>query len=254
MTWRTAFATVTGLSHERSGEPNQDAVDVAEFIAADGQAVLGIFAADGAGTAPAGKDGAATAVDAAVRFWEAFFAERPAAVDAAALGECLLTVRHCHDELAKTRQRGLRDFACTFLAVIALPDSLVALHIGDGAVVADFGDGCCVFSPPANGEYANTTFFVTDPEPQLSGEAIFCGQPARRIAVFTDGLQPFTLNASGCQTNPAFFDRRFHTLETASEEQLPNLNDALKAFLNLDMIRRHVSDDMTLVLASSNSR
>lgn len=251
MTWRVAAASVTGTSHAERGEQGQDAVQVETFHASDGQTVLGIFAADGAGSAPFGGEGAACAVAASVTYWRDFFASNGSTVDAEALGTSLLRLRASLHDLAARSERDVREFACTYLATLASLDGLVTLHIGDGGIIADFGNGYVVVSAPTNGEYANTTYFVTDPEEQLVGDSIWHSKPACRLAVFTDGLQPFTLDALGKDANPAFFDRRFQTLELAGEEHVPALNDALAGFLNLDMIRRHVSDDMTLVLATS---
>jgi hypothetical protein len=63
---------------------------------------------------------------------------------------------------AKECQCTLRDFACTFLAAVLSRDHALFLHIGDGAIIiADQDDYQPVFWPQS-GEYANSTYFITD--------------------------------------------------------------------------------------------
>ena len=71
-------------------------------------------------------------------------------------------------EAAADRKAAPRDLACTLLAVIVAPIGGGALQIGDGVIV--IGDQPLswrwVFWPQ-KGEYANTTFFLSD---ELAGQ------------------------------------------------------------------------------------
>jgi hypothetical protein len=62
----------------------------------------------------------------------------------------------------------LADLASTLLVAAGLRhgDTIrwMAAHIGDGVIAADFGDGLVLLSPPENGEFSNSTYFVTDQE------------------------------------------------------------------------------------------
>ena len=48
-----------------------------------------------------------------------------------------------------------RDYACTFLGVVASPSATLLMQIGDGGIVVDVGNGLEVPITPMIGEYAN---------------------------------------------------------------------------------------------------
>src|SRR3546814_3642506 len=71
---------------------------------------------------------------------------------------------------AASRSLTARDFATTMVALISVPNGILTAHIGDGAVVGRVTatKEWSVLSAPAHGEYASTTYFVTDdPQPKL---------------------------------------------------------------------------------------
>jgi len=249
MSWRVAAASVSGISHKASGQPCQDAYKVIRFNTHEGPEILGIFVADGAGSARFGREGATATVEAAASFWEDHLRHSVLKANAAVLGLFLLAVRSRLVSLAAKLDTSVRECACTFLNVLTFPDGVVTVKVGDGAIVLDLGDGYEVASKPMSGEYANTTWFITDPEENLHGEGIVYEVPAMRVAVFTDGLQRLALDAMLLQANPIFFGRRFATLKAALPEQEEQLNPALKAWLASEGINRHSGDDKTLVLA-----
>jgi hypothetical protein len=250
MTWRTAASSVVGTAHAARNEPCQDACRAVVFTDSKDHEVLATVVADGAGSARHGGDGATFAVEESVRLWRERVRRSATPPDAAVIGDFLLALRDGLKRLAAATDASLRDYACTYVAVLAWPDAAVCIHIGDGAIVGDMGNGPEVLSGPMNGEYANTTYFITDPEPSLAGGVTWIGQRLVRVAAFTDGLQMFALAAGNDGVNPKFFGRRFQTLEQASEDQLPQLDEALCGFLQSSMITRHTDDDLTLVLAT----
>lgn len=251
MTWRWAAASVAGTSHAITGEACQDACAVRLFSRHDGDKVLGIFVADGAGSARHGGEGAAAAVYAASLFWGEHLVNAALSVDPASMGRCVEAIRSRLESLAGERGESVRECACTFMSVLATPRDVVTFQIGDGGIVLDCGDGYSVATEPMNGEYANTTYFITESEDRISaGEGIWHSAPAKRIGVFTDGIQRLALDQALRKPNPHFFDRRFATLEAAAPDQRDQLEPALAAFLACEAINRHTDDDKTLVLAS----
>jgi hypothetical protein len=69
------------------------------------------------------------------------------------------------------------------VGVIALQHETIVMHIGDGAAVCNIGAGWAAPSWPDNGEYASTTFFVTDdPSPRLRITRL--SSPAGKLAFF----------------------------------------------------------------------
>ena len=64
---------------------------------------------------------------------------------------------------ARLRHVKLHDLASTLLFVAFKRGRCVAGHIGDGVIFIRDGDGgVTVLSDPANGEFANATYFITD--------------------------------------------------------------------------------------------
>jgi len=250
MSWRWAAASVAGTSHLACGQPCQDANCVKLLPACGGAEVLAAVVADGAGSARFGGEAALLAVHTAMSFLEKLVAGSVGSLDPIGLGRCVLLVREELARLAEERRVEVRECACTFLVALVTQEQSVTLQVGDGAIVLDFGDGLVVATRPMTGEYANTTFFITDSESQLAdAEVIWHGGPAKRVSVFTDGLQFLALARSQADANPAFFHKRFATLEATSPELLAQLDPALAGFLACDAVNRATDDDKTLVLA-----
>ena len=91
-------------------------------------------------------------------------------------------------EAAKTSDP-LRAFACTVLLAVIGKNTAAFLQLGDGAIVlADDAAFRTVFWPQ-NGEYANETFFLTDPDAEQRMEFLQHPGQVRAIALLTDGLQ-----------------------------------------------------------------
>lgn len=65
-------------------------------------------------------------------------------------------------ELAKElKLDSVMRLSSTLLAVATKGDDVVIFHIGDGVIGKTNNEECTVVSAPDNGEYANTTFFIT---------------------------------------------------------------------------------------------
>lgn len=250
MTWRVVAASAVGTSHASSGVECQDrCIARVEFAASDGPQLV-IFLADGAGSASQASAGAQLAVEAASEYASCLITEKqPPTLDDRWAVECLRAVQG--KILFAATEQGLmaRDFACTFLGVVASPTSTLLMQIGDGGIVVDAGNGLEVPIAPMAGEYANMTHFVTD-ENATDVFAVF-PLPNRvgRIAVFSDGLQRLALNLASNSAFPPFFDPFFQVLETATSEQESELSAQLGRFLQCDAVNERTDDDKTLALA-----
>lgn len=72
-----------------------------------------------------------------------------------------------------TASTELDDYHCTLVAILVSQSVAIAVHIGDGAIIAgkcketsgssSFLNGTLVASLPENGEYKNETYFITEP-------------------------------------------------------------------------------------------
>jgi hypothetical protein len=152
---------------------------------------------------------------------------------------------------AAKRQLAMRDFATTMICAISDGDETRVAHVGDGSVVVqNASDGeWHVVSWPSHGEYASTTFFVTDvPEPKL-----ICHRRSGRISAlvaFTDGLERLALDfAAGCPHAPFFNGIVGPVSGSAAAGRDAKLCAALARYLDSPAINGRTDDDKTLVVA-----
>lgn len=246
--WTWAAASRRGSSHVAAGERRQDSFGV---LAPDCDAHLVAVAADGAGSASHGGEGASIAVwtlKNAAASW--FRAEgRPPGRDRLTTWMALVRLRIA----AAAFSRGLevRDFATTAVLVIADRGGATVMHVGDGAAVARSSTSglWTTLSWPEQGEYASTTCFVTDDA--LSLRIASHRSDIDRFAVMTDGLERLALDFSLNAPHARFFDGVAAPLLA---EPNPGLNrgvsDRLGEYLDSDRVVERTNDDKTLIVAA----
>lgn len=144
----------------------------------------------------------------------------------------------------------LRQLACTLVAVVTSPTHCISLHIGDGGIVARRGDAIEVLSWPEQGEYANTTHFVTDADALQRLRVTRTTEPVSDLAVFTDGLQGLLLDFAKSSAHDPFFQQMFGALRALPNEQLETFSSSLAEWLASESVCRRTDDDKTLLLAS----
>lgn len=185
--YRASCGQITGRSHVLSEMPCQD------YAAARTQHDFACIAlADGAGSKSHSAHGARAVVKAAMRAlvdrFEAIWAmsqHEPSQASAELIAHC----RHALDRQAIKLRCDVSELASTLLFVAHSKGRFLAGHIGDGCVIHQREDGeIAVLSHPENGEYTNTTFFMTDKTVDrhfrlYSGE---CGQGSGFV-IMSDG-------------------------------------------------------------------
>ncbi len=258
--WRTACASVIGTSHAATGVECQDAGRCAVVQDRTGTDVLVAAVSDGAGTAPCSAKGAALTTDA---FLDGISAElcRDAG-DLAFLDRdyairWLAGVRAEIETLAATEGRSTRDYACTFLGAVVSDRFAVYIQIGDGAMVVAEGSSRqprCVFWPQ-HGEFANSTFFVTQEAAQEvlmldRSESADEHAKVREIAMFSDGLERLVLNFATKEVHAPSISPILEWLAAQNPADAAGPNDALVAYLGSQHVNRRTDDDKTLVLAT----
>lgn len=249
VTWRVAAASAVGTSHIASGTECQDSCLALIEKVPDKPSLLTIFVADGAGSAIYGGVGAELAIEASSAFVGNHYAQTEFALNQHLAKECVQAVRTRIYAAADQHHRKARDFACTFLGVLASPFATLLMQIGDGGIVVDVGNGLDVPIAPMMGEYANMTNFVTD-ENAIEVLAV-ATLPARavKVAAFTDGIQRLALNMATNTAHWPFFNPFFTVLATATETQEDYLQAELVRFLNSPAVNERTDDDKTLALA-----
>lgn len=215
--YKTSCARIIGRSHLHSDLPCQD------YVAARAQRDFACVAlADGAGSKTHSEHGARAVVKATMRVLSNRFDElwtlaekRPG--DAS--GELLQCCLGALERQAKELQCQMSDLASTLLFVAHSKGRYLAGHLGDGCIFHQQEDGqIVVLSHPENGEYANTTFFVTDVSAQ-SRLRLYRGNCAMGsgFAVISDG------------TAESLY-RRSDKSPASGVRQILNWNRAMKAF------------------------
>ena len=245
--WRHLAASVQGASHVRSGVPCQDFSVVDELADRGG---LLLACADGAGSARHAEVGAATAcralVDEALRFTDA--GGRIDALTQETAARWLDAVRAAIQTQADTVNLPTREFACTLVAAILEDASAAFLQVGDGAIVTASASAASeVVFWPEQGEYANTTYFVTGADAHQRLRLDVRTTPVHDVALFTDGLQHIALRYETRLPHQPFFDPMFARLR--ADEHWPGLGGALASFLGSEAISARTDDDCTLMLA-----
>lgn len=252
--WRFASASVTGTSHERSGAPCQDYHACRVFREAANEGTMVIVVSDGAGSAPKSQVGSAISCQTVLEQVELFLAEGGTigSLCEALACEWLDGVRQAIAEEARASECGMREYACTLLVAILGHDAAAFMQIGDGAIVVsdNNNDFCWVFWP-ARGEFANTTYFVTDKDAQDHLQFDVGPRRIQEAAVFTDGIEALVLHYATKSVHAPFFERIFTPVRTSrAAGHDVELARELESYLASPAVNSRTDDDKTLVIAT----
>jgi hypothetical protein len=268
--WRVLGASVAGSGHLAAGRGCDDA----HLWRLLPNGTLLLVAADGAGSAPRGADGAARAVRAALDALSRALEEEapPAGTERwrtllldilEATREALAQLASeqapgispsCHPRGASPGQRGCRaagpavclsHFATTLLVAAVTDAWVAALQVADGAIVVQDAAGLGALTRPEHGEYLNETVFVTSAAYRERAQVavrprdVLCG-----MALFTDGIETVALHLATGEPHPPFFAPLFaFAADSAATEE------ELVSFLASPRLCARTDDDKTLLLA-----
>lgn len=246
MAWRWAAASAIGTSHIQSGGRVEDAYAVS-CLAND---CIFAVVSDGAGSAKFGVYGAwfvCRTLTVRFREWLRDNSELPSDE---LLVDWIDDLRDRISAVADQRESTPRQFAATLAVVLVTPDEVLTLHVGDCAIVGRRGTDWDVLCWPENGEYASTTYFVTDdPEPRLNISRQPRGHDA--FALFSDGVGDLALSHSEQVAHQKFFKPMIRPVDAATEAgRLTDLSSQLRHYLAGQAVCERTDDDKTLVLIS----
>jgi hypothetical protein len=250
MSWKVAASSVTGSSHANRNESGQDFCRTGSIRIADCEYFLGIVA-DGAGSTTNGGRGAEIACD--ILYASILDTLRQDGDISKITDDTIrLWMTVAHNAIAtEAHAKGgrIRDYACTILGTAAGHDHALFFQIGDGAIVARTEGTYQTVFWPEQGEYANTTFFLSD-ETFLERLSIkHLDASPDEIALFTDGLQNLALSFAQKQPHPGFFQPLFFALRNDPATAFSDFTGQLRKFLLRDDVSARSDDDKTLVLA-----
>lgn len=254
--WKYANASVRGTSHEKSGIPCQDYSLCHLIQTSNDNEVLIAVLSDGAGSAKHSEIGS--------EFACSLFADE--------ITSYVSTGNYIHDlnrefyeewiirfqnEIkvrAEAKELSTREFACTFLSVVIDRSCAVFAQIGDGAIVTNSPEEEDEYNWqfwPQQGEYENTTFFLTQTNArEMLQFSLLSGRICSEIALFSDGIQRLALHYQSQSAYSPFFRPFFSALRDQQETESVNYNNSLGAFLDSDNVNSRTDDDKSLILAT----
>lgn len=163
MNWVTAHASVRGSSHLKNGKPCEDAATVT--LSEDQQWAIAVLC-DGAGSAEHAEEGA--------KFTSTYFhnslerisnklnQNQPGPWLTDEIAQEIINLRSSLRK--KVGDENIHDYHCTLVACLLSDKGGFAIHIGDGVIFGESADRKeALISAPENGQYANETFFITEP-------------------------------------------------------------------------------------------
>lgn len=250
--WGWVAAKATGTSHLRMGRGCDDYGGCTLVQVPDGN-VLILAVSDGAGSAEHAATGA--------RLTTLAFSRRAAAFVKSGGNVASLSQQTALDWLDDIRDRiaraankqgcAPRDYAATLIGCVVTPDHTTFVHVGDGAAVVRLVESLewQIGTWPNHGEYASTTYFVTD-DPQPKINVTHVKGRAGEVAIFSDGLERLVLDFSNQTAFAPFFDKIFAPLtDTSLARRDRRLSGHLTTLLNSQSICDKTDDDKTLFLA-----
>ena len=243
--WRVVGASVAGTSHQKMGQPCQDAAG----WALGPERSLIVAVADGAGSAPLGREGAQLAVSTTVEYLSS---RSSLAVGNSAKDQLLSALDRAQSAIrSDAEDRGVeaRALATTLILVHATPGYVAALQVGDGsAVVQDLDGGMVGLTKPQVGEYINETMFITAKDALDQAQTAVYEVSLSGGAIFSDGLQMLGLKMPEGTPHAPFFNPLLKFVGESTDASAAD--QELQSFLRSPRVTSQTTDDLTLVLFS----
>ena len=195
--WNSIQCAVRGRSHVKSEIPCQD-----KTYYMNNNDIEVVALADGAGSASLSHFGAEYATQKVCELlsqqFEIYYGEEDGiAVKRAIIGKMLEGLEKMSDDM----KCEIKELASTLLAVAVHDGKYIILHIGDGVIGYVKDDKLKIASYPVNGEFVNTTVFLTS-ENVLYNMKLMKGK--------LNGITGFVLMSDGTETS--FYNKQERSL------------------------------------------
>jgi Protein phosphatase 2C len=247
--WTWAAASCIGTSHVKTNVRRQDAFSCS-YNTNDGKTLIAVVS-DGAGSARMGGEGASLICRTMITQARQFDFARPELPTDEELWSWIFVARDRIAKAAQLRCLRPRDFAATVILLISSGENTLVAHIGDGSAVVrcEGTNEWNALSWPSQGEFASSTFFVTDdPTPKLNISRT--NTPVSALAVFSDGVERMALDMAAQKPFKPFFDGMIRPMASTQIEGFDQkLSQQLSTYLNSDAVNARTDDDKTLILA-----
>lgn len=239
---------MVGTSHQGNNTVCQDCcwADVVE--AKSNKKHLVAIVSDGAGSALKGAEGSELSCETLLQAITKTIEQHGKIGDEADVIGWINNVRQALFSQAERNQLTARDYACTLLCAVVTDDTALFFQIGDGAMVVAKDNIFGVVFWPDSGEYANSTYFITDDAAMNHLRISKTSTTIKALALFSDGLQHLALSYVTKTPHPPFFEPMFKMMRQRKTSDCDDLDEQLARFLNSDAINTRTDDDKTLVL------
>lgn len=245
--WKYIGTSQVGTSHLKTGLPCQDQYCIAPlgkyFFAA---------VSDGAGSAAHAVKGSTTACETVVGELMGLVCGEKLALEEM-LKEVACRAHESIAQLAAHEGNDTRDYACTLLLFGIGAEGAAALQIGDGVIVyRAYGSEDWNYAIwPQRGEFANTTFFLTDDHFMDQMQIVTLPKEIVEVGLISDGLEALALNYSSKKVHVPFWEGLFKPVRESDQlAEMSDLLDPLENFLASERVVSRTDDDLTVILAA----
>lgn len=155
--WKIVSHKEKGLSHQKNNLPCQD-----RTYNLSKNEVCVISLADGAGSCKHSELGASAVTKKVCEIlcdeFDYLYNLDEISVAKKIMSNCILDIKDRFDNISSN----IKDFSSTLLFVAVKKDKYIIGHIGDGVIGCRYNNKLDVISYPQNGEYINSTYFITN--------------------------------------------------------------------------------------------
>ena len=250
MSWSWASASSIGTSHSQNGGRCED-FHKCGTLGSKNEVFFGILC-DGAGSALHGGFGARYFVRSILNLLRAHYAHSNLIPTHDLWASWVSSTREKHALAAERLGHQPKDFAATLVAFVCDGMAISTCQIGDGCIVAkeSYEGMWQAMTWPENGEYASTTFFITDtPEPRIQTFKNDIGISS--VVAFTDGIENLALKHDKKEPFSEFFDAIVAPVQRCAQSgRNRKLSDSLEKYLSSELVTSRTDDDTTIVISA----
>lgn len=252
MRWNFVAACSIGTSHKENGEVCQDNCYANVISLPNGKEFFLGIVSDGAGSSSHGAHGSEITCNEIKNLIEEWLSqiETINSFEKNIAEDWVQSARKKVLNAAEENNLSSREYACTLICALVGSDFSLFFQLGDGVVIKREKEILVPVFWPENGEYFNTTYFITDDDALNHLQIVFADSFSNDIAILSDGLQMLSLNYESKSVHQPFFEPMFKHLRSVDCDACIELNDQLESFLNSPSINERTSDDKTLILAT----
>lgn len=242
--WKSVDYSARGRSHVMAGIPCQD-----KTLAICKNGVNVIALSDGAGSAKWSHFGAEAVIRTAADYMCEKFSSLLDNTDGRQVKlELLEQLKRSLVEKRDQMQCELKDLASTLLLVAVRDNSFLMVHIGDGVIGYTKNDVLKVASSPENGEFVNTTTFVTSNE-AAAEMRLFKGsvEQISGFVLMSDGTAESLYHKQTGQLVPALLKIMHRNSVITHDRMLMQIEESFD-----NVVVKNTTDDCSIAIMSRN--